>query len=104
MQLKLIDLSCCFMDIMQLFARVQRPIFYNVFEYNPDWREIVEALPNVDVWQQHPDVVTKIFRMKLTSLINTIMYPEPSVPMYALVYRVEWQKRGLPRLHMMLIM
>jgi len=89
---------------MQLFARVQRPDFYIVVEYNPDWREIAEALPNGDVWQQHPDVVAKIFRIKLTSFIDTIMYPGPLVPMYALVYRVEWQKRGFPRVHMMLIM
>lgn len=46
MQLNLIDIYCCSMVTMQLFARVQRPDFYIVVEYNPDWREIAEALPN----------------------------------------------------------
>ena len=103
-QLNLIDLSYSSMDTMQLFTRVRRPELYISFECNPEWREIVEALPNGDVWQQHPDVVARIFRMKSKSLIDTIMYPEASVPMYALVYRVEWQKRGLPRVHILLIM
>jgi len=93
-----------YMDAMQLPTRFGRPDLFITFTCNPKWREIVDAIPTGDVWQNHPDVVARIFRMKLKSLIHDIKIREIFGPVEALVYRIEWQKRGLPHVHMLLIL
>ena len=93
-----------YMDAMQLPTRYGRPDLFITFTCNPKWREITDAMPAGDVWQNHPDIVARVFRLKLKALLHDIRRRQIFGPVDAFVYRIEWQKRGLPHMHMLLIL
>ncbi len=70
------------------------------FTCNPQWLEIKRALLLEQQLQDRPDLVTRVFKIKLKELINDIHKKNILGRTIAGIYVVEFQKRGLPHAHM----
>ena len=73
---------------------------------NPNWREIVEALEPGQSYADRPDVVCRVFRLKLQELLHDLRegvifkdkHGKPWKTKY-IMHVVEFQKRGKPHAH-----
>ncbi|XP_019167570.1 PREDICTED: uncharacterized protein LOC109163271 [Ipomoea nil] len=54
--------------------------------------------------QDRPDIVCRVFKMKLDCLIKEIKYGKLFGPVRAVIYTIEFQKRGLPHAHILLFL
>ena len=71
---------------------------------NPDWIEIQQELRLGQTPQDRPDLVTRVFKAKLQDLKEQIFKKEIFGIVVAHVFVVEFQKRGLPHIHLLLIL
>jgi hypothetical protein len=70
------------------------------FTCNPQWPEIkIAALLPRQQPQDRPDLVTRVFKIKLKELINNIHKKHILGRTIAGIYFIEFQKRGLPHAH-----
>lgn len=88
-------------DAMAVIATKGPPSLFITMTCNPKWPEITEALfPGQDSTAR-PDVVCRVFRMKIKELYKEIKDKEIFGPVEAIIYSIEFQKRGLPHMHML---
>ena len=74
------------------------------FTANPAWREVQDTLlPNQSV-HKCPDLVARVFHQKLESLLDDIMNKNIFGEALSYVYTVEYQKCGLPHVHLLLFL
>jgi hypothetical protein len=71
---------------------------------NPNWEDIQQHIPANSHWMHHPDIVARVFMLKVASLIADIKDRQIFGEVAAIVWRIEWQKRGLPHLHLLVIL
>ena len=93
-----------YLDALALPRRFGKPDLFITVTCNPKWPEIAAALPVGEKWQDHPDIVSRVFMLKLKSIIHDFRIGQIFGVMKAYVYRIEWQARGLPHAHMLLIL
>ena len=93
-----------YLDAMALPKRFGKPDLFITMTCNPHWPEILSSLPAGAKWQHHPDVVARVFMMKMQELLRDIVRLEIFGTVRAYVYRIEWQARGLPHCHMLFIL
>ncbi len=93
-----------YLDAMALPKKFGKPDLFLTFTCNPDWPEIRAALPQHSHWRYHPDIIARVFALKLRALIDDIQNGQIFGLARAYVYRVEWQARGLPHVHMLIIL
>ncbi|KAI7967497.1 hypothetical protein MJO29_000774 [Puccinia striiformis f. sp. tritici] len=60
---------------------------------------VLKALKEHQVPSDRPDLVTRLFRLKLEDLINDVIKKNRLGEVAAWVYTIEFQKRGLPHAH-----
>ncbi|KAG5539260.1 hypothetical protein RHGRI_019723 [Rhododendron griersonianum] len=71
---------------------------------NPKWIEITNELkPHEDV-QNRPDLVARVFKSKLEQMKKEVIKKKLFGPVQAYTYVIEFQKRGLPHVHLLLIL
>ena len=89
---------------MAMVRKYGKPDLFLTFTCNPKWREIVENLRPGDSIQNRNDLIARVFRIKINALlqginVNNIL----GVPIgHTMV--VEFQKRGLPHVHILIIL
>lgn len=93
-----------YMDAMALPKKFGKPDIFLTMTCNPHWPEIQNALPPNSHYRHHPDIVARVFMLKLRALIHDIVDAEIFGPVHAYIYRIEWQARGLPHAHMLIIL
>ena len=93
-----------YLDAMALPKKYGKPDLFLTFTCNPDWPEIRAALPPQSHWRFHGDIIARVFALKLQALIDDIQKGQIFGPARAYVYRIEWQARGLPHVHMLIIL
>ncbi|XP_021775583.1 uncharacterized protein LOC110739432 [Chenopodium quinoa] len=71
---------------------------------NANWPEIKPKLAAGELAQNQPDLVARIFRAKLLALKKEIMEKKVLGEVAAMIYVVEFQKRGLPHAHFLIIL
>jgi len=71
---------------------------------NPDWPEIRRELLPGQTSYDRPDLVAHVFKLKLQELIDDIYKRKVFGPVSAYVYVVEFQKRGLPHTHILVML
>ncbi|AQK88287.1 hypothetical protein ZEAMMB73_Zm00001d038953 [Zea mays] len=71
---------------------------------NPNWDEIRRELLPGQTSQDRPDLVVRVFHAKLQELKHRLTKQDILGKVRAYVYVVEFQKRGLPHAHFLLIM
>ncbi|GJW41115.1 replication protein A 70 kDa DNA-binding subunit C-like protein [Tanacetum coccineum] len=74
------------------------------FTLNPKWPEIAEMLAYFPGQKAHdrPEVGTRVFKLKLTELLDDLTKKHVFGQSEAVVYVIEFQKRGLPHVHILL--
>jgi hypothetical protein len=68
---------------------------------NPNWPEIQTALLPGQTAADRPDLVARVFKQKKNDLINQIYKEGVFGKAVARVYAIEFQKRGLPHVHLL---
>src|SRR6266702_599009 len=101
--------SLCFMhknlqNALALLCKSRGSNLFITFTANPQWREVKEALLLNQTPAQQPDIVACIFHLKVKSLINDIMQKSVFGKVEAFVYTIEYQKRGLPHIHLIVFL
>uniref|UniRef100_A0A7I4YNI1 ATP-dependent DNA helicase n=1 Tax=Haemonchus contortus TaxID=6289 RepID=A0A7I4YNI1_HAECO len=93
-----------YQDAMAIVARYGRPTFFLTTTCNPQWKELGENLYYGQSPSDRPDSVARAFNAKLQELCTDLFKRNVLGEVEAYVYVVEFQKRGLPHCHMLLIM
>ncbi|PWZ29467.1 ATP-dependent DNA helicase PIF1 [Zea mays] len=98
------DMRRRYMDAMDLVRKFEKPDIFLTMTCNPNWDEIrTELLPG-QTPQDRPDLVVRVFHAKLQELKHRLTKHDILGKVWAYVYVVEFQKRGLPHAHFLLIM
>ncbi|SJL16837.1 uncharacterized protein ARMOST_20366 [Armillaria ostoyae] len=75
---------------------------------NPQWPEIIEALKHTDGPDQKvedcPDIVARVFQLKKEALLQEIKKGGIFGKVRAVVHTIEFQKRGLSHMHLLIFL
>ncbi|RCN35395.1 hypothetical protein ANCCAN_18746 [Ancylostoma caninum] len=93
-----------YQDAMAIVARYGKPTYLLTITCNPQWREIQENLYAGQVASDRPDLTACVFQGKLKELCDDLFKRNVLGEVEAYVFVIEFQKRGLPHCHMLLIM
>ncbi|CAL8991776.1 unnamed protein product [Prunus brigantina] len=89
---------------MTLVQRFGRPDLFITMTCNPNWEEIKRELLPGQTPQDRPDLLTRVFRAKLEELKEDINGKGVLGNVVAYAYVIEFQKRGLPHVHMLVVL
>ncbi|AQL03309.1 hypothetical protein ZEAMMB73_Zm00001d045848 [Zea mays] len=98
------DMKRRYMDAMALVRKFGKPYIFLTMTCNPNWDEIRRELLPGQTLQDRPDLVVRVFHAKLEELKHRLTKQDIFGKVRAYVYVVEFQKRGLPHAHFLLIM
>jgi hypothetical protein len=93
-----------YLDSLTLPQRYHAPDLFLTFTCNPKWIEIERELPSGHSHLDHPDIVARVFWLKFKALMKDIVDHQIFGPVQAYVWRIEWQLRGLPHVHLLIIL
>nr|GEV12429.1 vacuolar protein sorting-associated protein 36 [Tanacetum cinerariifolium] len=89
---------------MTLVQEAGKPDIFLTMTCNPNWPEIMKNLYEGQTAQDRPDLVTTVFHAKLEYLKYKLFTKHILGVVASHVYVIEFQKRGLPHAHFLLIM
>src|SRR5258708_23870214 len=98
------DLRQRYQDAMA-FARFFRNVDLLItMTTNPAWNEIQQQLFSGQTSYDRPDLVARVFKLKVGQLLQDIVKKDVFGRVSAYLYVVEFQKRELPHIHLLLIL
>ena len=80
-----------------------KPDYFLTMTCNPDWPEIQQELRHGQKAQDRPDLCARVFNMKFEQLKKDIMEHEVLGKCTLFIHTIEYQKRGLPHAHCLII-
>jgi len=89
-------------DAMTYVRKYGRPDLFITFTCNPKWKEIEDELFLGQKPHDRHDIVSRVFNLKLRSLMDLLTKGEIFGSVQCHMYSIEWQKRGLPHAHILL--
>ncbi|CAF1544942.1 unnamed protein product [Adineta ricciae] len=89
-------------DSMTYVRNYGRPDLFVTFTCNRNWEEIKEELMDGQEPADRHDLLARLFKLKLTMLMNIITKTHVFGPTRCWMYSIEWQKRGLPDAHILI--
>ena len=97
-----------YLDAMAIVSALGKPDLFITFTCNPKWPEI-QSLISSKISQQALTVqICRVFHMKLASLMQDLLGSDgkPGIFGRAIgkIHIIEYQKRGLPHAHILLIL
>ncbi|PIA64661.1 hypothetical protein AQUCO_00100252v1 [Aquilegia coerulea] len=95
-----------FQDAMAICRWAGSPDLFITVTCNPKWSEITEALSLIP-GQKHddrPDIVSRMFKIKLDLLMDDLCIHKHFGKVWAAIYTIEFQKRGLPHAHILIFL
>ncbi|XP_074322869.1 uncharacterized protein LOC141659841 [Apium graveolens] len=93
-----------FKDSLAICRAIGHPSLFLTMTCNSKWPEIqkmLKYLPNVDPVDA-PDVVARVFKLKVDQLMDLIKKKKYFGRCIGVMYVIEFQKRGLPHMHMLI--
>lgn len=93
-----------FLDSAAIVTKFGKPSLFITFTCNKNWPEIVEAKKTHQEAWDRPEIVNRIFHMKLNQLMQDITKKKIFGPVAAWMYTTEFQKRDLPHAHILIIL
>ncbi|CAG7724839.1 unnamed protein product, partial [Allacma fusca] len=93
-----------YQDAMAIVLKYGKPDLFMTMTTNPNWREILDNLLPGQKVSDRPDLVTRVFNMKVKELLKEIKKDNIFGVVIAYVYTIEYQKRSLPHMHMLIIL
>jgi len=80
-----------YLDAMALPRRFGKPDLFITMTANPSWPEISNAIPSGSNWIHHPDIVARVFLLKLNAMMEMICKMFLFGNVLAHCHRIEWQ-------------
>jgi len=93
-----------YQDAMAIVRYCGKPDLFITMTCNPLWPEILAELLPGQTAQDRPDLVVRVFKLKLNALLHDLTKKMVLGRAVAFVYVIEFQKRGLPHAHILLIL
>lgn len=98
------DMHQRYLDGMAIARHFKKIDIFLTMTANPRWPEIeCELLPGQTA-ADRPDLVARVFQMKKKALIKAIVNDGILGPCVAHIYAIEFQKRGLPHMHLLIFL
>ncbi|CAH9106191.1 unnamed protein product, partial [Cuscuta epithymum] len=92
-----------YQDAMAICKWAGYPQLFITFTCNPKWPEIIRYVDDKGLNpDDRPDILSRVFKLKLELLIKDLKENKLFGDVKAVVYTVEFQKRGLPHAHIVL--
>ncbi|KAL6896781.1 hypothetical protein ACP4OV_007353 [Aristida adscensionis] len=98
------DMQQRFLNAMALVQRFGKPDYFITMTCNPYWEEITSNLEPRQTPQDRPDLVARVYRAKLRDMKDLLIKERYFGEVAAYAHVTEFQKRGLPHEHFLLIM
>ncbi|GAU43626.1 hypothetical protein TSUD_185190 [Trifolium subterraneum] len=98
------DMTQRYEDGMAIVLRDGKPYIFLTMTCNPSWTEITSELLPFQTPQDRPDLLTRIFRSKFEQLKDNVINKGVLGKVKSYMYVTEFQKRGLPHVHMLLFL
>ena len=93
-----------FQDGMAIVREFHKPDYFITMTCNPKWPEITKQLEPGQTAQDRPDLVARVFKQKKDQLMNDLISGEILGKVVAHMHVIEFQKRGLPHAHILIIL
>lgn len=93
-----------YQDAMSIVARYGKPDLFITFTANTNWPEIINNMDSWNTVENRPDLVARVFQLKLKQLLFDIIKQKIFGLVVAHIYVIEFQKRGLPHAHILIIL
>eukprot|EP00795_Rhopilema_esculentum_P011162 gene11162-20059_t len=93
-----------YQDAMTIVTKYGKPDIFLTMTANPNWPEVRENLLPHQTGNDRPDVISRVFHLKLKELLCDLLRRNVLGNVVAYVYTIEFQKRGLPHVHMVLFL
>ena len=95
-----------YQDEMVICRWAGYPDLFLTFIYNPKWLEINHSLEFIEglKYEDQPDIVARVFKIKLDELLHDLRHKSHFGRVIAIVYTIEFQKRGLLHAHILLFL
>ncbi|KAG3233506.1 hypothetical protein PI124_g21420 [Phytophthora idaei] len=92
-----------YQDSMTIVREDGKPDAFVTMTCSPTWEEIMEKIPDGQTAQDRPDMVARVWQLKLGAELKDL---DEGVlgRVHAQIYVVEFQKRGLPHAHILVIL
>jgi hypothetical protein len=94
----------CYMNSMAIVRKYGRPSLFLTFTANPNWVEVQRELLPGQTANNRPDLVARVFSMKKRELLREITRDHIFGQCIGNVWTIEYQKRGLPHMHMLIFL
>ncbi|XP_035831916.1 uncharacterized protein LOC110870109 [Helianthus annuus] len=94
-----------YLDVMAICKAVGYPDPFITVTCNPNWPEIYRCLKDKRLNpQDRPDIIARLFKIKINHLIQDFKKHKFFGGIQAIIYTIEFQKRGLPHAHICLFL
>ncbi|QRW08791.1 ATP-dependent DNA helicase PIF1 [Ceratobasidium sp. AG-Ba] len=90
-----------YQDAMAITRYLGPPQFFVTMTANPNWPEITNALFPGQQPSDRPDIAVRVFELKRRALLDDISKKHVLGRCVAHVHTIEFQKRGLPHMHLL---
>ena len=96
------DMYANYLDAMAMVLHHGAGSLFVTFTANPKWPELLTSLPFCQTASERADLIARLFKIKLDDLLTDLksMLGEQ----VGCIYTVEFQKRGLPHAHIVVIL
>ena len=98
------DLRQRYLNAMTIVRKKGKPDLFLTMTCNPTWPEIKDNLGPGEQANDRPDLIARVFNMKLKALLEDLLHGHVLGKVAAYTYAVEFQKRGLPHVHILIIL
>lgn len=89
-----------YLDAMSIVQHFGKPSLFITMTCNPQWAEIVNNVNEFGNFR--PDIIVRVFKIKLKELFDVIVRKKIFGVVVAIIYTIEFQKRGLPHAHILI--
>ncbi|XP_035840188.1 uncharacterized protein LOC110913743 [Helianthus annuus] len=94
-----------YLDAMAICKWFGYPDFFITITCNPKWPEVKRFLRDTNLKpEDRPDILSRLFKIKLDSICKDFKERHLFGKVAAVVYTIEFQKRGLPHAHLCLFL
>ena len=89
---------------MAVIREYGKPDLFITVTCNPQWPEIVEELKDIKNHADKLPIIARVFKLKLQAIMDDIINKQILGKHVAMMYVIEFQKRGLPHAHILIIL
>jgi hypothetical protein len=93
-----------YLDAMAIARFFGSPDLFVTMTCNPAWKEVDEFLARGQTGRDRPDAQNRVFYVKLQHLFFLLQMKEVFGKVRAICHTIEFQKRGLPHAHILVIL